>query len=447
MGGLFCSYYFNNSIARLRNYILNAQTDDLKTILKETRDYDLVNAEIDKEGNTPLLLAIEHRKLESFNILVDEPDIDLDKPNSYTQIRPLHLLALSKPVFNSESLKIKNFRKESFMNGTEVPKNWSIATSRVSDVTFQQSDVNLKSIDDLVLREMIRKLAKKGVDLNVASKLTRSSFKRKNSNVVTKHDSSFALANTNFNSSDLFDRFGEINPLFTAILISQNEVFIDELIKQGCDCTYQDKTTRLNALHLACSIARADFVGLILDNSTKFDLNAKSSNGFTCLHYLALAPVDDVSIAQLVISHLKQNFINNSKLNTNKNLEEYLTEFINQKNDNQQTTLMLAAAKNKTNLVKFLLDNKASIELTDSNGLKAINYAKKNLCSNLLTSYSKMSQKNFTKQLPASRNQKLNNYSASANEIRIIVTDYKSSETSKSDLNIHDVHLNMDELK
>ncbi len=124
MGTLFCSYFFENSITRLRKSILESKPDEIKQQLNGNKTLflnkeNLLNSEIDNDGNTPLLLSIELRKLECFRLLVNEYDIDLNKANSLTEYRPLHLLALSKPIFKIEKFeRVANdaykFRKESF---------------------------------------------------------------------------------------------------------------------------------------------------------------------------------------------------------------------------------------------------------------------------------------------------------------------------------------------
>lgn len=452
MGCLFCSYYYSNKTTRFRNAIQNvSQADKIKPILEENKKR--VNSQIDNEGNTPLLLSIEHRNLECFKQLVNEKDINLDKPNKYTQHRPLHLLALTKPI----NLKPQNstctsndafkYRKESFTFGnssmllvasstnenslhTGSIRNPSLASFK-SDVSVK---TKLKSIDSEILREMIKLLAKNGANLNAPSNITRSTSKSSNS------FSSFP--NVNLKCSDLFDKITEMTPLFTAILMSQNNIFIEELIRYGCDLNYQDKKTKISALHLACGITRPDLVKTILDNS-KFSLNLKSSSGFNVLHYLALADKDDISVAQLIISHLKQNFINDSKLNTKHNLEDYLTEFIDQQNNHGQTALMLAAAKNKLNLVRFLLDYKSSIKLTDSKGYNAIHYSKHNSCADLLNSYLRFVEKLKEKDSFKTKENVESNTVYSSNDVKVTITDYSDSNDN---LNISDIKINMDRL-
>ncbi len=146
---------------------------------------------------------------------------------------------------------------------------------------------------------------------------------------------------------------------------------------------------------MACGLGRSDLISILLDSYSDCLIHSKSSNGFTCLHYLALSERDDLTAVQLIISHLKHKFIdqNIKENNSNKDLDKHLSEFINAQNNDNQTALMLAAARNKQNMVKFLLDYNASIKEVDKNGLTVTEYTKQNSCSLLLNSYVHMNRK------------------------------------------------------
>lgn len=452
MGGLFCSYHVKNSITKLRKSILESKPEEIKGQKIE----NLINKVIDNEGNTPLLLSIEQRQLECFKLLINENNIDLNKANSMTELGPLHLLALSKPIIKEDKFeRVSNyayrFRKQSFTfansslllvsqssnsnNALSIARKISdsSSTSTTSSTMSPNKSVSslnnkLKPIDEHVLREMVSLLAKNGADLNYSSDIIRA-------NNFSEPSIKNTLPNVNTSSSEIFNQVKQMTPLFVAVLMSQNEIFIDELIKQGCDCKYQDKKTKINALHMACGISRPDLVSILLD-SGKCDIDSKSTNGFTCLHYLALAERDDMSVIQLLMSHLKQNFINSIK-KRDQNLEEYLLKFIDTPNNDNQTALMLAAAKNKQNLVKFLLDYKASIELTDYLGFKTIDYAKQNSCSHLLNSYASVNKKLIAQTQRKLMSSQLSvhdmsNVSLGSGEIKIFVTDFSTDKQTDS---------------
>lgn len=110
MGALFCSYYINNRITRLRKAILSSQINDIKSELKEylekhedsdlqrsSTDNDIINIPIDTSGNTPLILSIESRQLKSFMYLINELDADPNRPNEFSQYTPLHMCCLAVP--------------------------------------------------------------------------------------------------------------------------------------------------------------------------------------------------------------------------------------------------------------------------------------------------------------------------------------------------------------
>ena len=102
--GIFCSYYMENNISRLRNSILNTQINEMKQLLAHSEGSLLVSkaikakvdSEIDNLGNTPLLFSIEHRKVESFRFILSEFQPNVEQGNHYTNLKPLHCLALSK---------------------------------------------------------------------------------------------------------------------------------------------------------------------------------------------------------------------------------------------------------------------------------------------------------------------------------------------------------------
>ena len=148
-------------------------------------------------------------------------------------------------------------------------------------------------------------------------------------------------------------------------------------------------------MHLACGLGRNDLINILLDSGSECLIDSKSLNGFTCLHYLALSDRDDMMSVQLIISHLKHKFIiNQNKENSiSKNLEEHLSSFINTQNNDMQTALMLASARNKQSMVKFLLDYNASIAHVDASGLTVLQYARQNSCSVLLNSFVLVSRK------------------------------------------------------
>ena len=114
MGGIFCSYYIENRIARLRVAILNSHLDEIKKELRagvrhQTPD-TLVNSEIDTYGNTPLLFSIESRQINAFRVLLLEFQADPNKPNSYTDFRPLHVLALARLESSPEEANKRSFK-------------------------------------------------------------------------------------------------------------------------------------------------------------------------------------------------------------------------------------------------------------------------------------------------------------------------------------------------
>ena len=108
MGNIFCSYYMNNSISRLRTSILNSELIEIKQQLRASNSsiyYTLSNnidIKIDNIGNTPLLFSTEYQKIESFRFLLNEFKPDVNRGNAQTGFKPLHICALTK-VLNSKA--------------------------------------------------------------------------------------------------------------------------------------------------------------------------------------------------------------------------------------------------------------------------------------------------------------------------------------------------------
>lgn len=163
--GIFCSYYMENNISRLRSSIMNNQVTEMKAILKGAENSMLISkalkasidSEIDNLGNTPLLFSIEHRKIESFRYILTDFNPNVDQGNHYTNLRPLHCLALSK---------VQSGFKEDL-----EPK-----ASVLSDVSFVESvsgkpdsffgieiGHSFNPIDEKTLVEMIWLLVEKGM--------------------------------------------------------------------------------------------------------------------------------------------------------------------------------------------------------------------------------------------------------------------------------------------
>ena len=146
---------------------------------------------------------------------------------------------------------------------------------------------------------------------------------------------------------------------------------------------------------MACYLGKIEVVGLLLESeSIRIDL--KSKNGFGVLHWLAMSDKDDIGTFQIIMNYLTRKFETSNLFESKEDpnyfskLDNFLKKYINDTNDDLQTPLMLAAMKNKQNLVKLLLDYEASIDLKDKSGKTAINYAKQNSCLNLLNSFTKI---------------------------------------------------------
>lgn len=90
MSKLLLSYLFKTNLATLRSAIVEDNTDKICRILDFDRE--LLSRDIDSEGNTPLLLAVECASPLTVRLLLDLGAV-CDQPNSVTSKTPLGALA------------------------------------------------------------------------------------------------------------------------------------------------------------------------------------------------------------------------------------------------------------------------------------------------------------------------------------------------------------------
>lgn len=234
MGSIFCSYYFNNRISRVRKAIENSQVDQLKKEFDRFSKDDIltnaINLDIDTCGNTPLILSIETRQLKSFSFILKDLNADPNVPNKFTYLSPLHICCLTSPFDQSKTsfsirlksksksldfldLKANSTIKDSMMsnksddlNGPKKNRNiltnkrlkkkmriyasmdsaiHSIGTETNSDlrnISWNQIKVHQKPIDTDTMVKMIDSLIANGADVNLLSKVILNLIKLKSSN-------------------------------------------------------------------------------------------------------------------------------------------------------------------------------------------------------------------------------------------------------------------------
>ena len=424
MGGLISSYFVENKVkTALCNAITTSNTSEIKRIMstakesspgssfvaplnfikqmcyysKEADDgsgVDLLNAQIDQKGNTPLLLSIETGQLESFKFLLIQLNADPNICNYETGYSPLHMLAKVKCNANlnyktssrTNSQKSSSFSKAALIipqSPVDLDKPF---TSNIQRENETQSKTP-STISEEALREMVYLLVDKGAMLNETIQIDISSDWEHLSVIY-------------------------FTPLMLAVY-TLNFIVADELLNLGCDCNFQEKNSKISALHLACYMPNFEFVNLLLDDEIRFikiKIDLMSANGNNCLHWLALSRShDDIGIFKLFINYLMKRYtmsntsspISNASSTEFSNdfeksiytngLENYLKKFLDQPNNLMQTSLMLASLNNKQHLVRQILDSNATIELKDKDGKNAYYYAKKSQsCSQLLQSFSKI---------------------------------------------------------
>jgi hypothetical protein len=286
MGGIFCSYIFNNQVYRLRDAILKSKLEDIKsefvisncnsitTSNNEDIDPDIpdsissksstkkqpilsasaveiINETINTDGNTPLLFAITHGKIDSFRLLLNDLKADPNRPNIYTHYSPMHICSL---IIASDKKKSSLSSQPSQASHSEVQRSQSIGNlasppsslkssesishsihSRFRTIQLgrhrisknsrvYQSDmfdldyygrVKKVGLSKINLVEMISLLARHGANLNSLAPVTKITHLPK------------------------LEAIAEVTPLLLAVY-SANTIAVEQLIKLGCNYNYQE---------------------------------------------------------------------------------------------------------------------------------------------------------------------------------------------------------------
>ena len=344
MGSVFCSYIVDNSLTRLRNAIEESNEKKIRELL--TKNPDIIDKECDRDGNTPLIYAVQNAKLEACRVLL-ELGADANKINSTTSITPIHVACTLKSLKNISSVVNINetnnvLAKEIVVSKTDSQNSSTSSDSSSPVLQGKGSDTTLTNTSNETISEIVELLVKHGANINAP--IDTEKLYLYGSNVTTT----------------------KLTPLMLAIEL-RNMTVIEALLKANVDVNYQDVESHICALHLACGIGNVALIKKLLEHNGNPYL--KSRGGNSALHWLALNNKDDLTCISAILNHT--NYMIN----------------INLKNDTGQTALMLAAMKNKQSMLKVLLDNGASISFKDNNGHTAMDYALNASCSNLLQSF------------------------------------------------------------
>ena len=351
MGSVFCSYIIDNRLTKLRNAIEESSVMTIRELIE--KNPDIIDKECDRDGNTPLIFAIQNAKLEICRVLL-ELGANANRINPNTLITPLHLACTLQTIkTNSSIVNINDTNKILNENNQPVTKTESQKSNSSSDSSNNSTspiirtqtnngEVQVTISDYETINEIISLLVKHGADIN--KPIDTDKLYVYGSNVTTT----------------------KLTPLMFAIEL-RNMIAIDALLKLNADVNYQDVESHICAIHLACGIGNANLIKKLLENSGNPYL--KSRGGNSALHWLALNNKDDMNSLLSILVHT--NYLIN----------------INLKNDNGQTPLMLAAMKNKQNMIKALLDNGASLVFKDNNGQTVMDYASNQSCIHLLQSF------------------------------------------------------------
>ncbi len=385
MGGVLCSYFGENKAkSALLHAITTSNTNEIKRIMtasKETNSSsfksplkyvkqicyysqevedgcgaELLNAQIDDNGNTPLTLSIETGQVESFKFLLIQLNADPNTCNYITGYSPLHMLAKTKCQANLNFKSNRTSSQKSTSNAVLVSQPSPQTTNKIAQTSESKSNETQvrgsSTLSEESLREMVYLLADKGAELNKTIQMDISSDSDQMSHLY-------------------------FNALMLAVY-SLNFIVVEELLNLGCDCNFQEKSANISALHLACYMANYELVNLILDDEMRFikvSLELKSANGCHCLHWLAMSRSYDVDIGifKLFTNYIMKKYsMSNtpspisstsstemsSELEKNlylNGLDEAIKNFLDQTNNEMQTPLMIASLNNKQHLVRKIL--------------------------------------------------------------------------------------------
>lgn len=393
--------------------IVDSPKDDDASLSKDSEN--LLNRTIDTYGNTPLLFSIQHCKLDSFKLLLNELKVDPNKPNVYTFYTPLHvccLLQTSQPTLSTRKFNQERiFRSKSSDNVYNLKEghnahdnnhNKHSNLNRFKSVTFRSKKVKLYSTESLKagsINNLNDMYVSKEEVMNLKNYVPKETLVCMISTLARKGANLNSIAKVNkITRLPRLEGVREVTPLLVAVY-NQNIIAVEQLIKLGCNYNYQEVGLQLSALHMASYFCRTEIINVMIKNCAKLNVEAVSRNGFNCLHWLAISDQEenDVGIVNMIVNYLfrshekKEAMYENSEIFL-QSLEKIMKNFLNkQSNDAQQSPLMLACIKNKFNLVKTLLDYDVSIDLKDKYGFTAINYAKNNKSLiDLLNSFGKI---------------------------------------------------------
>lgn len=197
-----------------------------------------------------------------------ENPIDKDRPKSDKKYLPYNLSKKRKIYATTSDLSFNSVKKQDFRDMDKESEKQDV-------IVLQQ-----KPISKETLVEMIELLVEKGADLNCLARVNR------------------------LTQMPCFEDVKYVTPLLVAVY-NQNLTAVDRLIRLGCDINLRDSVTKINALHMACYMSKIELVSLLIE-SKRLDLEARSKNGFNCLHWLALSDNEENSlgIALLIIANL-----------------------------------------------------------------------------------------------------------------------------------------------
>lgn len=335
--------------AKIHNYVLNQQLDELKKFVNSTKNGVDLLKRVNAQGQSLLFVAIEKNDPQMLKFLLDKK-VDVNLPE-LQGVTPLMFVATkNNPILTDILLSQPGINIDAIANKKETALLYAIENHN---------------------RDMVEKLIAKGVDPNI--KMTDG-----DSALLSSLDKDFLditnlLLNYKKTNIDIQNNEGQ-----TALILAiqqGNEDLVRKILEKGANPNIVDNKGN-NALRMASDLGDVTIFNILLQ-SKKIDLSDKNL-------FSLLISTNNSKIMQILLgkgispqigsqSALVENLKNNNYQIVDMLLDNSLTD-INCKNKQGETPLMFASALGKLSIVRKLLEKGAIINDVDEKGNSSLIY-------------------------------------------------------------------------